>query len=504
MAKGPASLMVGGAGHRLMAGFEIAQPSTAIQCDRKVARVPRVGEAFAAVPYRLLDMVKEPGAVHAYACARRGSDWTTGALKVPLAQIAAWADVTVNTLTRRFRTLEAAGWMRRTGEGPTTRWSVVPPGSDLHSPDPRSDHLEDPATHQTATDADGATHQERTDHPSKTTASTRRKSNIDGAPPDPPAGENTVGVVHAYGMAIPLPLGDQQEGDQIKSRSKPKPEAEDRPPPDEASVEAGLWDSAKGRDLAKVITVIAKVWARDLWAKWAGKRLEPSLGDAEREIRSAVLTYGRTPSGCLQAFRGVPLHPSFSRSLEGGSPLVAARYPLTATGAGRSWAPYDELRDLALTAVAGEAPKGPTLDKILAAWWQARECFLHGDNGEGSYTNEAPAEPYHDAPPWLTLDGVPLMAAAWNGKTIPRWQYTPGQPVSYRRITALNAAVIELVAATSAKERLLAEWPGDELVASEVTQWHRDCAAEVRAEMAKCKAMIAAATEGGVDHASGT
>lgn len=501
MAKGPASLMVGGAGHRLMAGAEIAQPSTAIQRDRKVAHVPRVGEAFAAVPYRLLDKVKEPGAVHAYACARRGSDWTTGALKVPLAQIAAWADVTVNTLTRRFRTLEAAGWMVRTGDGPTTRWSVVPPGSDLHSPDPRSDHLADP-THQTAT-SDPATHQTGGEHPSKTTGGTRRKSNIGAAPPDPPEGENPVAVDHGKGIALRLPLGDPPEGDQIKARSKPaEPE---RPPPDEASVEAGLWDSAKGRDLAKVITVIAQVWARDLWTKWAGKRLEPSLGDAEREIRSAVLTYGRTPSGCLQAFRGVPLHPSFQRSLDGGSPLVAARYPLTATGAGRSWAPYDELRDLALTAVAGEAPKGPTLDKILAAWWQARECFLHGDQGQGSYTNDAPAEPYHDGPKWLALDGVPLMAAAWNGKTIPRWQYVPGQPVSYRRITALNAAVIELVAATSAKERLLAQWPGDELVASEVTQWHRDCAAEVRAEMAKCKEMITTATnEGGVDHASGT
>ena len=114
----------------------------------------------------------------------------------------------------------------------------------------------------------------------------------------------------------------------------------------EDSIRAGDWDSVTERSpgWASVVRVLTEVWTRDIWHAWAGKRTVPTSRSYAEQIERCLSKHGATPSGVLEAFRGIPEHEFFAVTLEQGKPAVDPRIALGVSTKG--YAPYDELREL--------------------------------------------------------------------------------------------------------------------------------------------------------------
>lgn len=88
---------------------------------------------FQQVPDAVLDL-RDPALTHAYALARRHSDWSTGELTSPvvvIAESAGWSD---RHIRRLFAQLEEAGWMRLDGKAAKAKWWIIPPTGEIQTP----------------------------------------------------------------------------------------------------------------------------------------------------------------------------------------------------------------------------------------------------------------------------------------------------------------------------------------------------------------------------------
>ncbi len=224
----------------------------------------------------------------------------------------------------------------------------------------------------------------------------------------------------------------------------------------EDQARAGAYDDPAIAKRPEVISLLVEVWARDVWHRWAGKRVEPSTQTREREIRRAIEAHGRSPSGILEAFAGIPDHPFFAATLEGErGPAVEPRIALGVSS--KDFAPYDELRDIVVKQRDQQrlAAEG-TPDERDAFWQRSRAAWTDD-------VSKAVVEPVagEAIPPAFRGIPIPLLKKTHAGVSWYEFNLAGVALTSAMRVQAVAAAAYaqEVAATTAAGKALIAKWP---------------------------------------------
>lgn len=233
------------------------------------------------------------------------------------------------------------------------------------------------------------------------------------------------------------------------------------PPATEDLIRAGRFDDPSDKRLMvrpDVVAVLLDVWARDVWHAWGGKSIAPTLaGPRESVVRKAILDRGRTPSGILEAFAGIPLHPWFSdtRDADRGA-AVEPRVALLASLGG--FEPYDELRECVAQATAKALAAKRGTPETRDALWRRGQALVSSNAQHAAFKAVTAAK----APPPYQL-GIAMQGRELNaGGIVLRWlELLPsGLTAAGRTLAdAANAFAVDLTAARYAGRLLLETFP---------------------------------------------
>ena len=237
----------------------------------------------------------------------------------------------------------------------------------------------------------------------------------------------------------------------------PAPKARSKGPPTatEEAIRRGEYDTGTLRHRPDVLRVLVDVWAREIWHGWAGRTVEPTPDTRIREIRQAIEKHGRTPSGILEAFAGVPHHPWFEDTL-GDRPAVEPRIAIGASQSG--FAPYDDLREIAQQRRLQALKAANGTDQERDEVWKAACDELIAEAPEVERVHAEPSR------------GLHRMQATWRGIT---WfEFVPeGNALIRTQIAGVNALSRAHAAAKAGGRAMVERWPDSEDVRRDAKGW---------------------------------